>query len=78
MSILKKYINIIRHLKLEIALAIPASNDEKYNTTNSAGQGLNCDAGHTKLGLTNFLGGGLAPRQAPTEPYLHLVPFQIP
>ena len=33
--------NIFRHLKLEIALAIPASNDEKYNTTNSAGQGLN-------------------------------------
>ena len=27
----KKYINIFRHLKLEIALAIPASNDEKYN-----------------------------------------------
>ena len=23
--------NIFRHLKLEIALAIPASNDEKYN-----------------------------------------------
>ena len=36
-----KIINIFRHLKLEIALAIPASNDEKYNTTNSAGQGLN-------------------------------------
>ena len=30
----------IRHLKLEIALAIPASNDEKYNSNNSAGQGL--------------------------------------
>ena len=37
---LKKYINIFRHLKLEIASAIPASNDEKYNTTNSAEQGL--------------------------------------
>ena len=24
---------IFRHLKLEIALAIPASNDEKYNST---------------------------------------------
>ena len=32
---------IFRHLKLEIALAIPASNDEKYNSNNSAGQGLN-------------------------------------
>ena len=32
---------IFRHLKLEIALAIPASNDEKYNWNNSAGQGLN-------------------------------------
>ena len=35
-----KYINIFRHLKLEIASAIPASNDEKYDITNSAGQGL--------------------------------------
>ena len=26
-------------MPLGIALAIPASNDEKYNTTNSAGQG---------------------------------------
>ena len=26
---------IIRHLKLEIALAIPASNDEKYNSYTS-------------------------------------------
>ena len=33
-------INIFRHLMLEIALAIPASNDEKYNWINSAGQGL--------------------------------------
>ena len=33
-----KIINIFCHLKLEIALAIPASNDEKYNITNSAGQ----------------------------------------
>ena len=32
---------ILRHLKLEIALAIPASNDEKYKiSNNSAGQGL--------------------------------------
>ena len=38
--IFKKNINIFRHSKLEIALAIPASNDEKYNTTNSAGLGL--------------------------------------
>ena len=29
-----------KKLKLEIALAIPASNDEKYNSNNSAGQGL--------------------------------------
>ena len=29
-----------RHLKLEIALAIPASNNEKYNSNNSAGKGL--------------------------------------
>ena len=27
----RKNIYIFRHLKLEIALAIPASNDEKYN-----------------------------------------------
>ena len=32
--------NIFHHLKLEIALAIPATNDEKYNWSNSAGQGL--------------------------------------
>ena len=32
--------NIFRHLKLEIALAIPASKDEKYNWSISAGQGL--------------------------------------
>ena len=45
--------NIFRHLKLEIALAIPASNDEmeialaipasndeKYNSNNLAGQGF--------------------------------------
>ena len=31
---------IFRHLKLEIALAIPALNDEKCNWSNSAGQGL--------------------------------------
>ena len=34
--------NIFRHLKLEIASAIPASNDEKYNSNNLAGQGLRC------------------------------------
>ena len=28
----------IRHLKLEIASAIPASNDEKYEKSNSAAQ----------------------------------------
>ena len=38
--IFSKNIYIFRHLKLEIALAIPASNDEKYNLNNSAGQGL--------------------------------------
>ena len=32
--------NIFLHLKLGIALAIPASNDEKYNWSNSAWQGL--------------------------------------
>ena len=39
--ILSKNINIFRHSKLEIALAIPASNDEKYNWNNSAWQELN-------------------------------------
>ena len=38
--IFSKNKKISRHLKLEIALAIPASNDEKYNSNNSAGQGL--------------------------------------
>ena len=38
--IFSKNKNIFRHLKLEIALAIPASSDEKYNSNNSAGQGL--------------------------------------
>ena len=33
-------VNIFRQLKLEIALAIPASNDEKYNLNNSAWAGL--------------------------------------
>ena len=37
--IFSKNKNIFRHVKLEIALAIPASNDEKYNSNNSAGQG---------------------------------------
>ena len=41
--IFSKNKNIFRHLKLEIALAIPASNDEKYNSNNSAGQGLIMD-----------------------------------
>ena len=38
--IFSKNIYNFRHLKLEIALAIPASNDEKYNWNNSAEQGL--------------------------------------
>ena len=38
--IFSKNKNIFRHLKQEIALAIPASNDEKYNLNNSAGHGL--------------------------------------
>ena len=41
--IFSKNIYIFCHLKLEIALAIPASNDEKYNWNNSAGQGLRQD-----------------------------------
>ena len=39
MSIFHINSNIFRHLKLEIALAIPASNDEKYNRNNSAAEG---------------------------------------
>ena len=38
--IFSKNTNIFHLLKLEIVLAIPASNDEKYNSNNSAGQGL--------------------------------------
>ena len=38
--IFSKNKNIFCHLKLEIALAIPASNDEKYNSNNLAGQRL--------------------------------------
>ena len=38
--IFSKKQNIFRHLKLEIALGIPASNDEKYNSNNSVGQRL--------------------------------------
>ena len=38
--IFSKNIYIFRHLKLEITLAIPASNDEKYISNNSAGQWL--------------------------------------
>ena len=34
----KKIKTIFRLLKLEIALAIPVSNDEKYSCNNSAGQ----------------------------------------
>ena len=33
--------HISHHLKLEIALTIQASNDKKYNTNNSTGQGFN-------------------------------------
>ena len=38
--IFSKNKNIFRHIKLEIALAIPAANEEQYNSNNSAGQGL--------------------------------------
>ena len=37
--IFSKNINIFRYLRLEIALAILALNDKKYNSNNSAGQG---------------------------------------
>ena len=50
--IFKKNKNIFPHLKLEIALAIPASNDEKYNSNNSAGQGL---IYHTSILLFFFM-----------------------
>ena len=40
MYIFEKYLYIFCHLKLEIALAIPALNNQKYNCNNSAGQGL--------------------------------------
>ena len=43
--IFSKNKNIFRHLKLEIALA---SNDEKYNSNNSAGQGLMAGWPHTR------------------------------
>ena len=36
----QKILNFFPYFKLEIALAILASNDEKYNWNNSAGQGL--------------------------------------
>ena len=36
----KKNRNIFRYFELEIALAIPASNDVTYNWNNLAGQGL--------------------------------------
>ena len=41
--------NIFCYLKLEIALAIPASNDEKYNSNNSAGHGLKHYPSQNKL-----------------------------
>ena len=47
--------NIFRHLKLEIALAIPASNDEKYNSNNSAGQGLSYEYYYWCKQMYNFL-----------------------
>ena len=34
-------VKIFRHLKLEIALAIPASNDEKWTASNSLGRWAN-------------------------------------
>ena len=46
-------IYIFRHLKLEIALAIPASNDEKYNWNNSAGQGLRLGLQMLAVNLTD-------------------------
>ena len=39
-ALFKKNINIFYRLKLEIALAIPSSNDKKYNRNNSARQAL--------------------------------------
>ena len=35
--------NIFHHVKLKIALTIPASHDEIIETNNSAAQGLNTD-----------------------------------
>ena len=51
--IFSKNKNIFRHLKLEITLAIPASNDEKYNSNNSAGQGLSIE--HCRVEVTYIL-----------------------
>ena len=53
--IFSKNIYIYHHLKLEIALAIPASNDEKYNWNNSAGQGLMLDQRHRRWALAQRL-----------------------
>ena len=53
--IFSKNVNIFRHLKLDIALAIPASNDEKYNSKNSAGQGLISTIFHQRLVTYLFL-----------------------
>ena len=46
MSIFSYIVIFFRHLKLEIALAIPALNDENIKTNNSATQGLTIDT-HT-------------------------------
>ena len=56
MYFFKKY-QYFCHLKLEIALAIPASNDEKYHRNNSAGQGLRF-TGHA---VNSLLVTGLMP-----------------
>ena len=53
--IFSKNIYIFRHLKLEIALAIPASNDEKYNWNNSAGLGLTIQAPSSQLSTPCYL-----------------------
>ena len=56
--IFSKNIYIFRHLKLEIALAIPASNDEKYNWNNSAGKGLwNITASQSQKAVSAYFTG---------------------
>ena len=47
--------NIFRHSKLEIAFAIPASNDEKYNWSNSTGQGGDQFTGRLELNWSRIL-----------------------